>query len=45
MVDKIKRINPVQKNMDKFNKPKTHRDKKNDYSRKNKHKNIDKGVD
>ena len=29
---------PVAKNMNKFNKPATHRDRKNDYSRKDKHK-------
>jgi len=30
--------NPVAKNLNKFNKPATHRDRKNDYSRKDKHK-------
>ena len=30
---------PVAKNLNKFNKPATHRDRKNDYSRKEKHKN------
>lgn len=30
--------NPVAKNMEKFNRPKTYRDRKNDYKRHNKHK-------
>lgn len=30
-------VNPVQKNMQKFHKPKIHRNKKNDYSRKQKY--------
>ena len=36
---KVKRIrlNPVQKNMHKFNVPKTFKDKKNDYQRKEKY--------
>ena len=33
--------NPVAKNIDKFNKPATHRDRKNDYKRKSKHPNKD----
>lgn len=38
---KPKEINPVAKNMNKFNKPATMRDKKHDYSRKAKHKKAD----
>jgi len=33
-----KRGNPVAKNMDEFNRPQTHRDRKNDYRRQEKHK-------
>lgn len=36
-----KEINPVAKNMNKFNKPATMRDKKNDYQRGKKHKKAD----
>lgn len=32
------RTNPVAKNMEKFNRPATHKDKKNDYKRNDKHK-------
>lgn len=38
---KPKQINPVAKNMNKFNKPATMKDKKNDYKRKAKHKKAD----
>ena len=31
--------NPVAKHSNKFNKPQTHRDRKNDYKRKSKHSN------
>ena len=33
--------NPVAKHMETFNKPKTFKDKKKDYSRKKKHKNME----
>jgi hypothetical protein len=39
---KPKERNPVAKNMNKFNKPATHKDKKNDYKRHSKHKKADK---
>ena len=39
MKNKNRERNPVAKNMNKFNKPATFRDKKNDYSRKKRNKN------
>lgn len=39
MIKRTKR-NPVHKNMEEFNKPKTHKDKKKEYKRKLKHKEI-----
>jgi hypothetical protein len=38
---KLKKRNPVAKNMNKFNKPATHKDKKNTYQRNSKHKKAD----
>ncbi len=37
-IKKRRERNPVAKNLEKFNRPATHRDRKNDYKRKPKHK-------
>lgn len=43
-VDMNTTANPVHKNMQKFHKPKVHRNKKTDYSRKQKHRTDYKTV-